>query len=299
MAAQPGTIPSLPVYKPGGLTITGQEIVEIASSQNATSAASYQMLITDLVGKAPSVMSGANPVSSDLVAFYQVATNLPKVLSIGNIGVAVGNLPSGGGTSQLLNKNSGTNFDTSWISIASLVSVGIGGALFTTGASTSITIGVAGGGITSPLLAVGAVLATSIATNAVGNAQLRQSAGLSVVGVTGTTTVNVADITGVASQVLAVNSAGTGLVFTGQPTLSSSILLAHNVTAVAGGTTTGVAFFASNAATAMGVYFGSGAPTVVGATGSLYMNIAPTNATSRIYVNTNGSTTWAGLTATA
>jgi hypothetical protein len=81
----PGTIPALPYYQNGALTLAGTEIVEIASSQNATAAASYQLLITDLVGKAPLNMNGAVPSSGDLVAFFQVATNLPKATSFASI----------------------------------------------------------------------------------------------------------------------------------------------------------------------------------------------------------------------
>lgn len=63
--------------------------------------------------------------------------------------------------------------------------------------------------------------ATTIANNAVSNAKFRQSAGLSVVGNTGSSTANVADITGTANQVLVVNSAGTALAF-GQVNLASA-----------------------------------------------------------------------------
>lgn len=52
-----------------------------------------------------------------------------------------------------------------------------------------------------------------IANNTVGNAQLRQGSARTVIGVTGNATANVADIQGTTRQVLAVNTAGTGLVF--------------------------------------------------------------------------------------
>jgi hypothetical protein len=215
----PGTIPALPYYQSGALTITGNEIVEIASSQNATSAVSYQMLITDLVGKAPSAMTGALPTTSDLVAFYQVSSNLPKVTTLGNLGVTQGNLPVGGSAGQILNKLSSTNFNSNWSSIVSFVSSD-GTSIATSGNATAIVLSVAPAGIGSSQLATGAVLATSIATNAVGNAQFRQSAALSVVGNAGSVTANVADIVGGAGQVLQVNTGGTGLVFSA---ISSSI----------------------------------------------------------------------------
>lgn len=61
--------------------------------------------------------------------------------------------------------------------------------------------------------AITAAGAFSIANNAVSNAKFRQSSGLSVVGVTGTATANVADITGTAGQGLFVNTAGSALTF--------------------------------------------------------------------------------------
>jgi hypothetical protein len=69
--------------------------------------------------------------------------------------------------------------------------------------------------------ASGGSIATTIANNAVTNAKFRQSAGLSVVGNSTSSTANVADITGTANQVLVVNSAGTSLGF-GAVNLASS-----------------------------------------------------------------------------
>lgn len=219
MAPQPGTIPALPQYQPGAMTISGNEIVEIASSQNATAAASYQMLITDLVGKAPSAMTSALPSTQDLVAFFQVSTNLPKMTTLGNLGVTQGNLPGDGSAGQILNKLGSTNFNASWSSIVSFVSVD-GTTLATSGNATGIVLSVATAGIGTAQLATGAVLSTTIATNAVGNAQFRQSVGLSVIGNAGSATANVADITGTAGQVLQVNTGGTGIVWAA---ISSSI----------------------------------------------------------------------------
>lgn len=57
------------------------------------------------------------------------------------------------------------------------------------------------------------VSSSNIVNNTIVNADLRQSAALSVIGNTSNATANVADITGTARQVLAVNTAGTSLVF--------------------------------------------------------------------------------------
>ena len=51
--------------------------------------------------------------------------------------------------------------------------------------------------------------------------------------------------------------------------------------------------------TNLGVFFGSGAPTLAAAKGSLYINTSATTTTTRLYVNTNGATTWTYVTTAA
>lgn len=48
-----------------------------------------------------------------------------------------------------------------------------------------------------------------------------------------------------------------------------------------------------------GVYYGSGAPTVAAAKGSLYMRTDGSSTSTRAYVNTDGSTTWTSMTTAA
>lgn len=50
---------------------------------------------------------------------------------------------------------------------------------------------------------------------------------------------------------------------------------------------------------AIGIYFGSGAPTVSAAKGSLYLRSDGTTTNNRMYVNTNGGTTWTAVTTAA
>jgi len=66
---------------------------------------------------------------------------------------------------------------------------------------------------TNPVFNAGGISGVSIANNGIGNAQIRQGSARTVVGVTGNATANVADIQGTTRQVLAVNTAGTGLSF--------------------------------------------------------------------------------------
>jgi hypothetical protein len=48
-----------------------------------------------------------------------------------------------------------------------------------------------------------------------------------------------------------------------------------------------------------GIYFGSGAPTVSAAQGSLYLRTDGSSTSTRAYINTNGSTTWTAITTAA
>ena len=49
----------------------------------------------------------------------------------------------------------------------------------------------------------------------------------------------------------------------------------------------------------LGVYFGSGAPTISAPQGSLYLRTDGSSISTRLYVNTNGSTTWTNVTTAA
>jgi hypothetical protein len=69
------------------------------------------------------------------------------------------------------------------------------------------------GTVTGTEIASNTISSSNIITNTISNSNLRTSAGLSVIGNTGTSSGNVADIVGTTRQTLAVNTAGTGLVF--------------------------------------------------------------------------------------
>lgn len=84
-------------------------------------------------------------------------------------------------------------------------------------------------------LAFGQVATAGIAANAVTNGAFRQSVGLSVVGNSGTSTANVADIIGTANQVLVVNSIGSQLAF-GSVNLASSNAVTGILPTTFGGT---------------------------------------------------------------
>lgn len=79
---------------------------------------------------------------------------------------------------------------------------------------------------------------------------------------------------------------------------ASGSITARNVTAIPAGGTAGVGFLFSSTAN-FGVFFGSGAPTLAAAKGSLYLRSDGTGIADRAYINTDGSTTWTNLVTAA
>lgn len=78
----------------------------------------------------------------------------------------------------------------------------------------------------------------------------------------------------------------------------ATVTVTGNVTAdsatapVAGG----AASFLATSTAGLGVYFGSGAPTVTAAQGSLYLRTDGSTTSTRAYVNSDGGTTWVAIT---
>jgi hypothetical protein len=89
----------------------------------------------------------------------------------------------------------------------------------------------------------------------------------------------------------------TSLAATGAVT-AASVSATGNITAdsatglVAGGAS---AFIATNVAAGMGMYIGSGAPTIAAAKGSIYLRSDGSSTSTRLYVS-DGSTTWIAVT---
>lgn len=68
--------------------------------------------------------------------------------------------------------------------------------------------------------------------------------------------------------------------------------------AVPAGGTAGVGYTFSSTSN-FGVFFGSGAPTLAAAQGSIYMRSDGSSTSTRAYVNTDGGTTWTAVTTAA
>jgi len=121
------------------------------------------------------------------------------------------------------------------------------------------------------------------------NGPVRSENGFQTISIDGTTgAVTVTGTFGAATSVTSL--AATTITATGNITADSATGL------VAGGAS---AFIATNVAAGMGIYVGSGAPTVAAAKGSLYLRSDGSGTGDRAYINTNGSTTWTALTTAA
>jgi hypothetical protein len=79
---------------------------------------------------------------------------------------------------------------------------------------------------------------------------------------------------------------------------SAGVITARIGTAIPAGGTAGFGYCATSTAN-FGVFFGSGAPTLSAAKGSLYLRSDGTTVNDRMYVNTNGSTTWTNVVTSA
>lgn len=96
-------------------------------------------------------------------------------------------------------------------------------------------------------------------------------------------------------QTLVSNGVATNPIYTTAPSLGGKINLL-NATPLSATAT--AAMLISNVAT-FGVFCGTGVPAIAAATGSLYLRNDGSTATTRMYVNQNGSTTWTAVTTQA
>jgi len=81
--------------------------------------------------------------------------------------------------------------------------------------------------------------------------------------------------------------------FEGPSLTSTGNITADSATAPVAG---GAAAFLATSTAGLGVYFGSGAPTVSAAQGSLYLRTDGSSTSTRAYINTNGTTDWTAIT---
>jgi hypothetical protein len=123
------------------------------------------------------------------------------------------------------------------------------------------------------------------------NGPVRSENGFQTISINATT--GAVTVTGTFDAATSVTSlAATGGVTAATVSATGNITADSASALVAGGAS---AFIATNTAVGMGVYIGSGAPTVAAAKGSIYLRSDGSSASTRLYVS-DGSTTWIAVT---
>lgn len=79
-------------------------------------------------------------------------------------------------------------------------------------------------------------------------------------------------------------------------TVRTPHFVARSAVPAAGNNSLGIKFSTTNN---FGVFFGSGVPTLSAAQGSIYLRTDGSSTSTRMYINTTGSTTWTNVTTAA
>lgn len=141
-------------------------------------------------------------------------------------------------------------------------------AIITSASANSLAVGL--NGSTNPTLKVDSSTASSATGLQVKSAAAAAGVALSVIS-SGT------------NESLTINAKGTGTI------------TAQSAVAVPAGGSAGASLLLSSTA-ALGIYVGSGVPTVSAAQGSFYLRTDGSTSSTRLYVNSSGSTTWVAVT---
>lgn len=159
----------------------------------------------------------------------------------------------------------------------------------------NVTGNVNGGNLRTPGLisATGNITGGNVLGGANVNATLHTGTTVSVSGnITGGNVLGGANVNATTHTGTTVSVSGN---ITGGNLLSAGTAAILSGTAVPAGGTAGAGYKFSSTAN-LGVFFGSGAPTLSAAQGSLYLRTDGTTTNNRMYVNTNGATTWTAVT---
>ena len=114
----------------------------------------------------------------------------------------------------------------------------------------------------------------------------------------GTTSLMWSDLMLAAGAVINFNNGDVTVTHSSGATAITGVTTVASATATpAAGSTSARLLFGTTAG--FGIYYGSGAPTVSAAQGSIYLRSDGSSTSTRLYVNTNGSTTWTNVTTAA
>jgi hypothetical protein len=252
--------------------------VNIAANTNSTSTTSGALIVAGGIGVAGNLYVGGDIFGNVTVTDISVGT----ITAAGN--VVGGNINTAGLITATGNVTGG-NFNTAGL-ISATANI-VGGNLNATGLSLS-------GNVVSALNASTTIVAGTT-MSAVGNitgGNLR-SVSLSLSG-------NVISALNVTGNIAGGNVIIPGIIssvgnITGGNIRTAGQLVAASGSAIAAGGTQSLGLEFSTTAD-FGVFFGSGAPTISAAKGSLYLRSDGSTTNNRMYVNTDGATAWTAVT---
>lgn len=222
------------------------------------------------------------------------STTTGAVIVAGGVGIA-GNLYVGG---DIFGNVSITDISLGNVSASGFVSAtgNVTGGNIRTAGQVSATGNITGGNVLGGAN-VNATTHTGTTVSVTGNITGGNLIGIVAAGSNTITTTG--NITGgnilTSGQVSATANVTGGNIKTGGQVSATGNALFLASTAVPVGGTAGAGIMMSSTAQ-LGVFFGSGAPTLAAAQGSLYLRTDGSSTSTRLYVNTTGSTTWTNVT---
>ena len=242
-------------------------------------------------------VTGIQGFSSNVITFAQAGTYEFGFLTT-----------TGGSNITMFDLNRPLSYYTNDVTM--LGNLTVGGDIFGNVTITDISVGnvtASGNVLAGNLNAAGLSLSSNVVSvfNVTGNVNggnLRTPGVISATGnITGGNVLGGANVNATTHTGTTVSVSGN---ITGGNVLSSAVVSAVGAatilsgTAVPAGGTTGAGYKFSSVAN-LGVFFGSGAPALSAAQGSLYLRTDGSSTSTRMYVNTNGSTTWTAVTTAA
>lgn len=205
--------------------------------------------------------------AADTIGFVEGGSEAMRINSSGNVGI-------------------GTASPNAKLNVIGTVSLGTN--TVSIGATRELTIDCATGGTNAINFSVNGALTNYITSNASSTAVNTYGASVLTFGTDNTERMRI-DSSG--NVGIGTTTTGTLLTVNGVATLCSG------TATPAGGSTSARLLFGTTAG--FGIYYGSGAPTVSAAQGSIYLRSDGSSTSTRLYVNTNGSTTWTNVTTAA
>lgn len=222
------------------------------------------------------------------------STTTGAVIVAGGVGIA-GNLYVGG---DIFGNVSITDISLGNVSASGFISAtgNVTGGNIRTAGQVSATGNITGGNVLGGAN-VNATTHTGTTVSVTGNITGGNLIGIVAAGSNTITTTG--NITGgnilTSGQVSATANVTGGNIKTGGQVSATGNALFLASTAVPVGGTAGAGIMMSSTAQ-LGVFFGSGAPTLAAAQGSLYLRTDGSSTSTRLYVNTTGSTSWTAVT---